>query len=155
MFVMSVLVALVVGVGSYVIEQGRKEETVATQDRLLSALAAYRRITGDVPRVGYDPDEPDRNMNELISRLSGEGATNAKLSEKIAEATRPYLGGAGGGRKNDAYGNVMRYFHNRGVGGTTLIESAGPDGDFGDEDEDKRRDNIRSDTREAASDGYK
>lgn len=196
MFVMSVLVALVVGVGTYVIDRARMEETVTTQTRILAAVAAYRNVTNRVPDTASDPNT---SLGQLITTLRAE--ENAKewangtsyaagdiardnpdasywtcafahsapgqlftfaqaraanvtywkmhtLKTKIYRATKPFLGEGTTVSTTDAYGVQMRYYSDRGLGGKPLILSAGPDGDFGRLSEKRRKDNIRSDTRE-------
>jgi type II secretory pathway pseudopilin PulG len=163
MFVMSVLVALVVSVGSYVIEQERKKETINTQDRWLAALEAYRNVTRKYPPT--DPNilpggaqEKDYTYHGSMTGKHGLmqyllGSMDPTLTPKILAATKAYLGEGSSGTMatlgvNDAYGNPMRYYMDKGLGGKPLILSAGPDGDFGVTNQNKRTDNIRSDTRE-------
>jgi prepilin-type N-terminal cleavage/methylation domain-containing protein len=156
MFVMSVLVALVVGVGSYVIEQERKEETIAWQNRYLAALEAYRNVTTFYPPTDANlaptvtpakDAKYDFSMLLLLSYLQGSRAGDNLMKTKINAATKSYMG-EGNPQTTDAYGNSMRYYADKGVGGKPLILSAGPDGDFGATITSKRTDNIRSDTRE-------
>jgi len=176
MFVLSVLVALVVGVGRYVIEEGRKQETITSQDRLMAAIAAYRKVTGEVPASdpnGYgnidflvtqlefnlekedlDPSvQPESDFRKRYPQLAPKLWELFPAKAEIREATTPFLGGAGEGTsfRIDAYGKEMAYYADRGLGGMPVIISAGPDGQFGmgtgKEEEDKREDNIRSDTR--------
>ena len=157
MFVMSVLVALVVGVGRYVIRQGREQETLGNQDRLIAAVDAFRKVLGKYPM--HDPNGTGR-IDYLMEQLNGDANTlqlafrdmsfSEDLREEIREATESYLGLGGEGSvfESDAWGHEMLYYRDRGAGGKPLIISAGPDGDFGEEVEEKRADNIRSDSRE-------
>jgi prepilin-type N-terminal cleavage/methylation domain-containing protein len=160
MFVMSVLVALVVGVGTYVVESERKEETIATQNRYLAALEAYRNVTREYPPTDpnlaptVSPPKPSSyadSMNILVRWLNG-GRHSNPMSKKIYSATKSFLGEGTTPPTTDAYGNPMRYYSDKGLGGKPVILSAGPDGEFGvantDKDKKKRTDNIRSDTRE-------
>jgi len=144
MFVLSVLVALVVGVGSHVIEQARITETVQTQTTLLSAIDAYRRVTGHYP--DEDPNA-EGSIQRLMEVLQAAGDHSAR-GEEIRKQVTPYLQAGAGSLQVDAFGNTMLYFAKRGIGGKPLILSAGPDGDFGHNPPDvtKQRDNIRSDT---------
>ncbi len=142
MFVLSILVALVVGVGSYVIEQARITETVETQLTLLAAVDAYRRVTGDFPEPNQTVEEG--SIEGLLTILQASGDASA-LGEEIRKQTLPFLQ-SGGSLQVDAFGNPMHYYPRRGIGGKPLVISAGPDGDFGEMDESKQRDNIRSDT---------
>jgi hypothetical protein len=148
MFVMAVLVALVVGVGTRVIEEGRKKETVSRQVRMLAAVDAYFKVMGEVPPHTGDPNE---SMTKLIEYLRGRKEGDGKLKRDIYEETKAYLGASDGELSLDAFNKPMRYYSDRGVGGRPLIISAGPDGEFGDgttkQERQRREDNIRSDTR--------
>jgi prepilin-type N-terminal cleavage/methylation domain-containing protein len=161
MFVMSVLVALVVGVGSYVVELERKKETVATQERWLAALEAYRNVTQKYPDTNTTilPGGTNEKINTYPGSMSDlvaalQGAKDPSMTAKIYQATKAYVGEGSTGSTtvplsmNDAYGTPMRYYKDKGVGGKPLILSAGPDADFGVTNDKKRTDNIRSDTRE-------
>jgi prepilin-type N-terminal cleavage/methylation domain-containing protein len=157
MFILSVLVALVVGVSWYVIQQARKAETISNQTRLMAAVEAYRKTTGKLPydKQPYDADynpngprdyhmEPEKHMKRLLLVLTGQIPKNP-AAEK---ATKAWLGDTS---TNDAYGKSMVYFSDKGVGGKPVVISAGPDGVFGYEKNlaDPQRykeDNIRSDT---------
>jgi prepilin-type N-terminal cleavage/methylation domain-containing protein len=141
MFVLSVLVALVVGVGSYVIEQARITETVANQQALIAAIDAYRKVTGQFPDGNGLGD-----IEVLMTALQPDG--NAPREVEIRKEVTPFLKAGSGSLMVDAFGSTMKYYAGKGLGGKPLIISAGPDGDFGDipVDETKQRDNIRSDT---------
>ena len=156
MFVMGVLVALVVGVGSYVIESGRKTETIQKQQLLISAIRAYYKITQTYPidRDPNYPNDPNRSIDGLIWCLAGNMVQAATAEERdrikreISQATAPFLSAINGDPKLDAFDKPMRFYRYPGLGGKPLILSGGPDEDFGDRNADKRQDNIRSDTRE-------
>ena len=142
MLVLSILVALVAPVGSYVIEQARISETITTQQTLVTALDAYRKATGDFPPLDANSEG---DIEGLLQVLQAYGASG-EAAEEIRQETMPYLGAQPGLLKSDAWGNEMRYYARRGIGGKPLILSAGPDGDFGDFDRSRQRDNVRSDT---------
>jgi prepilin-type N-terminal cleavage/methylation domain-containing protein len=146
MFILSVLVALVVGVSWYVIEQGRKQETISNQKRLMAAIDAFRKVTGHVPgaiaseRCTYNPASavednylPSKLMGNLIGVLSSgnPSSTSGDNSSPIYRATRPFIGDTGASMTNDAWGNAMVYLMDGGVGGRPVIVSAGSDGKFG------------------------
>lgn len=164
MFVMSVLVALVVGVGRYVIEQGRKQETINNQDRLIGGIDAFHKVVGQYPE-----DDPNgyglitilvRQLDGDFSRVKPPGIkTSSALTNEIRDSTKVFVGlgtddtgVAAAAYTKDAWGNEMVYYNEGGLGGKPVIISAGPDGDFGfgvsKLDKEKRKDNIRSDTRE-------
>lgn len=170
MFILSVLVGLVVGVSWYVIEEGRKKETLSSQKKLMAAIDAYRKVMGKVPDKAegllYEPDNtntstpykynPDAQMQRLIVCLTtgkGDGAV-LDVNSQIYKATHPFLGESSTGVTTDAYGKSMLYLCEGGVGGKPVIVSAGPDGIFGYEAAYKtnpnmqkqyQKDNIRSD----------
>lgn len=161
MFVLAVLVSLVVGVGTFMIEDGKKKETEVMQANLTCALTEYERINSRYPpdRVtnlaandyNYSPTLPykaDESPKLLYAYLTGSKGDNGAL---VAAATKPYLTNAG---MTDAFGKSMRYYllgatatSNQPVGGKPLVVSAGPDADFGDTNTKKLKDNIRSDGR--------
>ncbi len=147
MFVMAVLVALVVGVGTHVIEEGRKTETRDRQNRMLAAIDAYYKVMGKVPPHAGDPND---SLTELVDHLRGREEGDEKLKRDIYKETNAYLGASDGELSLDAFNKPMRYYSDRGVGGRPLIISAGPDGEFGDgttnRERQRREDNIRSDT---------
>lgn len=137
-------------------EQGRKKETIITQKMLLGAIDAYRKTTGAVPDVAYEPDssdpnksDPARQMALLVAELRGKDP-----DDPVYKATRPFLGHDPEPITHDAYGNAMLYLKDGGVGGKPVIVSAGADGKFGyetayttnpDLKKKYQKDNIRSD----------
>jgi len=129
-----------------------KDETISNQDRLVAAIDAYCRAMSEAPPdVNDDASHvPERNMAFLMKHLFGQAATDANKAEEIARATREILGGDPTTYARDAWGNTMIYFRDGGLGCKPVIISAGPDGEFGFArgGKEKRRDNIRSDTRE-------
>ena len=172
MFILSVLLALVVGVSWYVVEEGRKKETVVRQKNLLAAIDAFRKVTGRVPGeittdgIFFDPDSSvtyKYNAGELMTRLLNVLTTgsysnaNPDINSALYKATSPFLGQASGTMITDAYGNSMLYIKDGGVGGKPVIISAGPDGKFGyggktdgsttnaPVNKQQQKDNIRSD----------
>jgi len=113
--------------------QRRKRETIRTQKTLIAAIDAYRRKTGSVPDVVYDPTsskpderEPARQMALLAAKLRGKDR-----DDPVYKATKPFLGDDPERSTRDAYGNAMIYLKDGGVGGKPVIISAGPDGKFG------------------------
>jgi type II secretory pathway pseudopilin PulG len=113
--------------------QIRKQETVNKQMRLIAAIDAYRKTTGAVPNVVFDPDssdpdqrEPARQIALLLAKLRGAGP-----DDPVYKATKPFLGDDPERSTRDAYGNAMLYLKDGGVGGKPVIVSAGPDGKFG------------------------
>ncbi len=173
MFILSVLVGLVVGVSWYVIEEGRKKETLIKQKNLLAAIDGFRKVTGHVPgeltteKCTYNPDSSQEDLyssTKLMANLrnvlttGNYDNTNPDINSPIYKATHPFLGEDNGSALlTDAWGNSMLYLKNGGMGGTPLIVSAGPDGKFGYGGKTDgtyttaqltqfKKDNIRSDT---------
>lgn len=169
MFILSVLVGLVVGVSWYVIEMGRKKETLSRQKNLIGAIEGFRKVTGHVPgdlpaeQISYEPDSsvpykyyPDKIMGNLINVLrTGSYTTNDNpdTTSAIYKATNPFLGESGLANTTDSWGNSMLYLKDGGVGGKPVIVSAGPDGKFGyggkletgGVNKQYQKDNVRSD----------
>ena len=146
----AVMVPLVIGVCRGPSSHSRREETIAGQNRLLAAIAAYRKITGERPPDRDPPGSPydsAKSMDVLLACLQGNRAQSAATGREIADATAPFLGEDADILATDAWGRRMRYYADRGLGGRPLILSAGPDGEFGEDNEAKRKDNIRSDSR--------
>ena len=121
MFILSVLVALTVGVSWYVIEQGRKTETLNNQRRLMAAVDAYRKATNRLPYikntgdVDHNPNssrpydyDPDQHMTRLLKLLRGEYPKD----NAVYEATKAWLGDNAGSTSSDAYGKSMVFLSN-------------------------------------------
>lgn len=144
-FVLAVLVAMVVGVGSYVMQQGKKNETLGKMDRLLAGIRAYANVTGEVP-----PEDPNGSgdIQYLMDGLAGK-RVSGDLKEELRREVMDYTGEHDDTLKYDAFGTRMLYFSARGLGGKPVLLSAGADTLFGDEGiRDRMADNIRSDTRD-------
>ncbi len=136
-------------------DQARKQETLSRQKRLLLAIDAYRKTTGNLPDDGLGPGtatwverESALRMASVLTTLLGKDADGP-----VREATKPVLGNDPRSLTRDAYGNAMLYLKDKGVDGSPVIISAGPDGVFGygvdlspEQRQQHRRDNIRSDT---------
>lgn len=154
MSIMAVLVAMVVGVGSYIIEEGKKKQTQQLMDHLRGAVQAYHRVTrGEYPldrlpdaNSFYDANQSFRALSMCLRGLSP--PCKSEYTPAIVQATKPFLDQVGDPNgMTDGWGRKMRYYRNRGVGGKPVFLSPGPDEDFGDEPTraKKRLDNVRSD----------
>ena len=140
-------------------EQSEKHSTALSQKALAGAIEAYRRLTGALPDVAYDPDssdpnksDPARQMALLVAKLRGKDR-----DDPVYKATKPFLGDDPERSTRDGYGNAMLYVKDGGMGGKPVIISAGPDGKFGyggktdgattnaPIDKQAQKDNIRSD----------
>jgi hypothetical protein len=132
--IFAVVVFFVISVTSRIHpEDGRKKDTIVKQKMLLAAIDAYRKTTGAVPDVAYDPDssdpnksDPARQMALLVAKLQGKDR-----DDPVYKATKPFLGDDPERSTRDGYGNAMLYLKDGGVGGKPVIVSAGPDGKFG------------------------
>lgn len=142
MFIMAVLVALVVGIGASIVEEGNRRKTEAKQVLLMNAIEAYHRVTGKYPpdRDGtlYDPN----NSTAVLLRYL-DGHDCGGLAEDVKEKAKVFLREIADDPNMDAWGRAMRYY-NRG-GRLPVIISSGPDENFGDEIRARIEDNIRSD----------
>jgi hypothetical protein len=153
------VVAFFVAISEYNPEDGRKKDTIVKQKMLLAAIDAYRKTTGTIPDVAYEPDSSDpdkhnpaRQMARLAANLRGAGP-----DDPLYKATRPFLGDDPERTTRDGYGNAMLYVKDGGMGGNPVIISAGADGKFGyggrtdgattnaPIDKQAQKDNIRSD----------
>ena len=149
----TLLVMVLLGVLPYIlnprfVDRQRRQETVARMSLLMAAVRAYRVVAGADPpdrAVAAGPYDGNASMDVLLAHLKGKTAGSAPTARRIAAATRPFLQLVQGQPNQDGYSRPMRYYADRAVGGRPLLLSAGPDGDFGDEDKAKREDNIRSD----------
>ena len=116
----------------------------------MQAIQAYHDSHND-----YPAEEAEGSTVGLMQALSADGDANELLKGLTVEA---YVGTGGGGEDLplvDGYGAAMRYQKSGGLGGGPVLVSAGKDGDFGygpdgnpdggDDEPDKKLDNIRSD----------
>jgi prepilin-type N-terminal cleavage/methylation domain-containing protein len=149
MFIMAVLVTLVVGVGAYIIEEGKKQKTLERQRLLMAAVEAYFTVMNYYPPDREDPCssnyDPNKSMKVLLAALDGVNCD--EFAEAVREKTKPFLDEITD-PNTDGFGKPMRYYARRGIAGKPFFISSGPDENFGDLDEKKREDNIRSDTGE-------
>jgi len=125
--ILGILLALVVGVSRYVIDESSAKETVVTQEVVMDAYLSYG---------GAVPDDPDGKDGcvDLMKFLYGTTASKNKIAGLSASAWRgqnePLL---------DGWGNKMRWRNAGGIGGTPAVISPGADAVF-DTDDDIRRD---------------
>ncbi|HAU36432.1 MAG TPA: hypothetical protein DCX07_01780 [Phycisphaerales bacterium] len=156
MFILAILAALVVGVGTYVMDESRRKKTEATQATLMQALEAY--YNAGAPKA-YPPDTngTDASSVVLFKYLTNSHAT--KLTEPppanlapvraamkyVNELSTEALPKEGATEFLDSWRHGMAYQKTGGFGGRPVIISAGPDGLTGDAAKDK--DNVRSDGR--------
>ncbi|MFP4052372.1 MAG: type II secretion system protein [Phycisphaerae bacterium] len=132
MFIMSVIVALIVGVGKYVSDGAGTKQTRAAQAIVMRAIAAY-----------HDQFKfyPDVDTTKKLTDALEESEDAWKIMTGMGQ---DHFSGAGG-MLTDGFGNEMRYKPKGGFGDRPVLISAGPDGVFGEDDDDKGGDDIYSD----------
>ncbi len=133
LFILGVILALVVGVSRYVTEEAGRKQTHSTQDVVMSAIRKYKELHDD-----YPPDSDDGKS--LMNTLYDDPIAKPMLANVQREAWAGYDKAL-----KDGFEYSMRYRKTGARGGGPLLESPGPDGDFGDTEPDKKEDNIRSD----------
>ena len=133
-FIIVIVLALVVGVSRYALDEAGKRETIAIQKTLLQAIRLYRDSEGELPREMGD-GRTDNMMEDL---------TNCQASAEVIGRLPGDAWGGVGTPVLDGFDHEMHYKQSGGLGGSFVIISAGPDGEFnGDPDEEE--DNVRSD----------
>ncbi len=145
LMILTILVALAVGVGEHVIDDAKRQETMTTQRVVMEAIKAYYDNVKDYP--AEEDDETD-DCSHLMEQLDAD-KDGGILVKSLP--TKAYSGGDSS--LLDGYLLEMRYRKDKGFGGGPVLISAGKDGDFGFDalgdpssgDEDKKADNIRSD----------
>jgi len=149
-FIISILIALVIGVGKYVYDESARRETESMQAIAMNAVEAFYGIVGE-----YPPDSistpPAEGLAALLYCLRGGdegGIEDLKLPEStcirikevcgqiLLEIPSDYFDGT---TIKDAWGKQMDYKADGGLGGKPVLISPGPDGDMNTEDD------IRSD----------
>ena len=146
MFIIAILITLVVQVARYVYEEAARKETQSAQNLVFLAVDAYHDLTGEYPPDANDSAPGPADANQiLLYYLSGqEDTANDEMRARIKKATGDILlklppDVMDGQVIRDGYGNVMLYLREGGLGLRPVLISAGPDGQFGNEDD------IRSD----------
>jgi len=168
-FILGVLVTLVVSVSKYVMGKASREQTIADQKIILTAIEAFKDVTGEYP-ADRDPNGSDYNLEEhfeksaellraqlladtdyeitdpnieqLFDKDDEVAAIRAKTFECLKELPEECF------KEDDrvfrdAYGEPIAYKRSGGLGGRPVLISRGPDGRF--VREQGRKDNIRSD----------
>lgn len=130
LLILSILLALVVGISQYVMAEAARQDTISTQKILMTAIERYREAEGSYPDV---PDGND-NTGDLMDILKGHEASRPLLSDLSHEAWPD------GNAVKDGFGEKMKYDKDGGYGGVAVIISGGPDRSFS-----TKEDNIYSD----------
>ncbi len=153
MLILTVLAAMVVGLGHYVAQKQSRELTKTQQRIIMAATQEYFNVYNTSPEVSangpytwsLDDLSADENavygrINTLYGKLADVASCQKILLELPAgSVTRGHTSHPGG--FVDAYGKYMDYQPSGGMGGAPVLISGGPDGYIGGEHE---ADDIRS-----------
>lgn len=151
LMILTILVALAVGVGVTVMAETKRKQTIATQQVVMEALHAYHSNNNSYPPKYVTNDD----CSELMTALLTDADAEVLLKGLGSEA---YVSGSGSETPLlDAYKKAMKYRKSGGLGGGPVLISAGKDDEFGfgidgepggvDDVLDQKLDNIRSDGR--------
>ena len=162
MFILSILVALTVGVAGYVTTETSRKHTIAVQAQLMQAISVYEDAYGELPAEqtsftypntkAYDTQQERnravdfraRHRNELLYDQLAAASTDSDIETSQRQEIAKLLNNLpaeskGQGQFLDGYGRAMDYRRD-GVGGLPAIISGGPDGYFGPDDTGGRTD---------------
>lgn len=149
LMILTILVALAVGVGVIVMAETKRKQTIATQQIVIEALQAYHDNNNNYPPEHITNDD----CSEVMTALLADADANVLLKGLSSEA----YAGVSPAPLMDAYTKGMRYRGSGGLGGGPVLISSGKDEEFGfgandepgggDDDPDQKLDNIRSDGR--------
>ena len=157
LMILSLLVAMVVGIGNYVAEEQYRKQTRGYQVIILGAIQRYTQITGGAPSAGESGEDASPPIQSLARDLASQPEV-VDLLTKLPKSV--YSKTVGGGTFSDAYGQEMDWDPRGSMGEGPLLVSAGADGKFGhgpngkfghdtytEEQLKDQKDNIRSDDR--------
>ncbi len=130
--ILTILVAMAVGVGNYVMDKSKKITTQEVQALVMRAVDAYQTTVG-----GYPADSTD--TSGLVTALKSQ-----RLSKEIFDRIPADNLDSTGAKIIDGYGKEMKYISNGGAGNAPVLISGGKDGLI---DAPNDADNIRSDGR--------
>jgi type II secretory pathway pseudopilin PulG len=151
LFILAILVSLAVGVGMYVMDKNNEELTKTIQTTVWGAVQAYydygspKAWAADRTGATYDPNA---STTALMKFLTGTQYTSLRDTPPVQQAIARLKNlpkDAYATTLNDGWGRPMRYYQDKGMGGRPVLISAGSDGDFGDADSAKQKDNVISD----------
>ncbi len=155
LMILSILVAMVVGIGNYVAEEQNRKQTRVYQEIILGAIDRYTHIHGSAP--GGSGSDVSARIRDLARDLAKDPDC-AEILTKLPKSA--YSKTVGGGTFSDAYGQELDWYPAGSMGNGPLLVSAGADGDFGHGDGGRfgyltysekqlkaQKDNIRSDDR--------
>ena len=136
MFILAILVALVVGVGRYVIDDANKRKTQQTLTVLKEAAQSYHDAAS--PKTYPDGNGNDASAAEIFSALTIQ-EDSPRVQAAMERIRRLPEDAIGDGVFLDAWGRKIRYDKDGGFGGRPVFISAGSDDKF-DTDDDIRSD---------------
>ena len=130
--IIAILTGLVMGISTYVQNEGARKETESTQAVVMQAIQVY-----------YDISFPNNYPLETEwLRILAENPEACEYLLCLPSDTYRVLQPPNPQELHDGWGRAMNYRRSSGFGGRPVIVSAGPDGKINTE-----KDNIRSDGR--------
>ncbi len=142
MFIMAIVVALVVGVGRFVMEEARRKETRNNQAIVMTAVEAYIEVArpyANEPEEAFPSEDVKKFFYEIaqVDNASGkENPTSFVIREQVAGFPPEWTEM---GSFPDGWGQSMVYERTGSANGGPVLISPGPDGEF------DTADDIRSD----------
>lgn len=130
MLILSILMALVVGVSGNVTARVNRKRTIVTMDIVLDAIQAYREDQGSDPNSLLDL-VGNAVAQKVLANLDSETWANKDDPTTKYYDERQNI--------NDAYGTPLKYEKTGGLGGCPVLISGGPDHNA-DTDDDLRSD---------------
>ena len=158
MVIISIIITMVITVTKYVYDEAALKQTEANQNIVVSAIEAYYEVQGSYPADAMDfatppgaqgPANADAN-NILLYYLRGweEGTDNQSVrnsKQRVRKATESIIlelpsdavviADLDTSFLMDGFGNAMQYSRTGGLGGRPVVVSAGPDDQFGTDDD--------------------
>jgi len=150
--IIGILVAIVIGVSGSVMQTKARERTQMWMKIIIGACDTYFDVTRKYPTLFPENTAADyqANNNELYKLLAGADPwgpddvgerSKAKARKELGALPPEAIREIGGKRYfMDGFGNRLWYRSSGGLGGGPYLESAGPDNNF-----ENPEDNIRSD----------
>ena len=146
LMVLGILVAVVVGIGNYVIDEQHRTQTRSWQKTILQSVEKYVSINGSRPpklhpvwvdkgMVSDVPQMRSRTLHQYLLNETGSFEIIRGLPTGAVSFDIPFHSTAGDefyvGEFFDSYGWIMDWHPTGGAAGTPVLVSRGPDQDFG------------------------
>ena len=160
--ILAALVSLILGVGKYVYDEARKQQTVGTMAILLSAVQAFEDVKGYYPSdgavVGHDENAAKDRIMYMWFQLTDPADTDSmeKPRNLLSKIPTDFTVRPQATTNNcyvlDSYDRCIDYRANGALGGGPVFISAGPSGFFDDDDArpakyKTKMDDMRSDSK--------